>query len=313
MTFAYGAGGLTLVADRGLHGLPPAASAVADIRVFVDARPSWAPPNTPYYSSPSLQVTRASEGYVFAFADGASFWIDRAGETIWMTFATTIEDACTYLAGPVLSFAFRLRGEFSLHASAIVVGNRALAFAGSHAAGKSTTAAALGRRGYAVLTDDILRVTRCGSGWQAHAFGSVLRLWPDGETIVFGTSGRLERLSPYWDKRALAIGGNGVPAAPPSLPLAGIAFLAPDDSSRAVEIAPLSPADAMIRLAQNSSAAHLLDAAGRRREFAQIASIAAGLPCVEVTRPTTSASIDEWLVTLETWARTIAPVDGAPA
>jgi hypothetical protein len=315
MTFAYGAGGLTLVADRGLHGLPPAASSVADIRVHVDARPSWTPPNTSYYSSPSLEVTRATEGYAFTFVDGASFWIDRTGETIWMMFATTIEDACTYLAGPVLSFAFRLRGEFSLHASAIVAGNRAVAFAGSHAAGKSTTAAALGRRGYAVLTDDILRVTPYGSGWQAHSFGSVLRLWPDGETIVFGTSGRLGRLSPYWDKRALAIGADGVAAAPASLPLAGIAFLGTDERSHGIALAPLSPADALIRLAQNSSAAHLLDAAGRHREFTQIAAIAAAVPCVEVTRPadqTTSASIDEWLVTLEGWIRTLAAGDGAP-
>src|SRR6476620_7330289 len=144
MRFAYGAGGLTLVADRGLHGLPPATLDEPDIRVYVDTVPAWAPSNASFYTSPNvdangipaLHVVRALEGYTWTFADGARFWIDAAGTTIWMTFATTIEDACTYLAGPVLSFTLRLRGEFSLHASAVAFGDRAFAFAGPHAAGK---------------------------------------------------------------------------------------------------------------------------------------------------------------------------------
>jgi len=321
MTFAYGAGGLTLVADRGLYGLTPAPSDEPDIRLHVDTVPAWAPLNAPYYSSPNvdadgvpaLQVVRADDGYAWAFADGARFWVDHAGRTIWMTFATTLEDACTYLAGPVLSFTLRLRGEFSLHASAVAVGDRALAFAGPHAAGKSTIAAALGRSGYSVLTDDILRLTPNGRGWQAHSFGSVLRLWPDGETMVFGSSGRLERLTPLWEKRALAIGASGVPAAPPTLPLAGIAFLLADTSRASVAMAPLTPAEALIRLASNSSAGYLLDGPGRRHEFCQIASIAADVPCVDITRPIGSPSLDELLATLQGWVQSLTSTTGLRA
>ena len=319
MTYAYGAGGLTLVADRGLHGLPPVPPAGPAIRVHVGATPAWAVSAVPYYASPnvddrgvpSLQVARAPEGYAFAFVDGASFWIDLAGATIWMTFTTTIEDACTYLAGPVLSFAFRLRREFSLHASAVAVGDRAVAFAGPHGAGKSTTVAALGRRGFPVLTDDILRLTPSETGWDAHSFGGLLRLWPDGETIVFGTSGRLERLTPLWDKRALVIGPGGVPAAPPSLPLAGIAFLVPDEWGTTVAMRPLGAADALVRLAANSSAGYLLDADGRRSEFAQIASIAASVACVDIARPVSTTGIEEWLATVTDWIGTLAPTGEA--
>ena len=282
------------------------------------ACPRWAPSNAPYYSSPNvdaagiaaLQVVRADEGYAWTFADGARFWVDHAGTTIWMTFATTIEDACTYLAGPVLSFTFRLRGEFSLHASAVAFGDRAFAFAGPHAAGKSTIAAALGRSGCPVLTDDILRLTSSGRGWQAHSFGSLLRLWPDGETIVFGSSGTLERLTPLWEKRALAMGASGVPAAPPTLPLAGIAFLAADTACASVAVAPLTPAEALIRLAANSSAGYLLDGPGRRHEFRQIASIASAVPCVEVTRPTSSLSLDELLVAVQGWVHLLTSATG---
>jgi hypothetical protein len=321
MIYAYGAGGLTLVADRGLYGLPPVAPAAADIRVHVDARPSWAVSHapSPYYASPnvnergtpSLQVSRADAGYVFTFVDGASFWIDGDGSEIWMTFATTVEDACTYLAGPVLSFALRLRREFSLHASAVAFGDRAVAFAGAHGAGKSTTAAALGRRGHAVMTDDILRLTPIETGWQAHSFGNLLRLWPDAEPLVFGSAGTLERLTPFWDKRAVAIGAGGVPAAPASLPLAGIAFLSPDEFCTAAVIRPLPSAAALIRLAANSSAGYLLDGPGRRAEFDQIASIAATVPGVDVARPANAVGNAEWLEMLIDWASGL-PRAGVP-
>jgi hypothetical protein len=320
-TFVYGAGGLTLVADRRLHGLPLGVAGPADIRVYVDAPRSWAAARTPYYTSgsvdargcPTLRVTREREGYAFAFADGSSFWIDRGGDTIWMTFETTIEDACTYLAGPVLSFVFRLRQEFSLHASAVAIGGRAFAFAGPHAAGKSTTAGALGRRGYPVLTDDILRMTIGDDGWLAHSFGGIVRLWPGGEAMVFGTSGRLERITPCWDKGALPIGAGGVPAAAGSLPLAGIAFLVPVDDCHAITVTPLTPAEAMLRLVANSSAGYLLDSVGRRHEFGQAASIAACASCVEIARPEGAASIDDLLATIAAWTRTLASSGGALA
>ena len=125
MPFAYGAAGLTLVADRGLHGfpaLPSSSSADADLRVQVGRSPAWASlPGTPFYTSPYsdprgipvVQVTRTRAGFAFAYADGTRFWIDEDGTHIWMTSERTDEDACTYLAGPVLAFALRLRGEFS--------------------------------------------------------------------------------------------------------------------------------------------------------------------------------------------------------
>lgn len=322
MPFAYGAAGLTLVADRGLHGfpaLPSSSSADADLRVQVGRSPAWASlPGTPFYTSPYsdprgipvVQVTRTRAGFAFAYADGTRFWIDEDGTHIWMTSERTDEDACTYLAGPVLAFALRLRGEFSLHASAVVTAAGAVAIAGRHGAGKSTTAAALGMTGRPVLTDDILRVTRVEADWQAHPFGGILRLWPDGETMVFGRGDRLDPITPFWNKLALPIGDAGVPAAEHSLPLAGVAFLVPETTAQdAVVLSALSPAAAAVRLAENSSVAYLLDGPGRVREFHQVVSIAARVPCVEIARPAEAVSLDEVLSTLNEWMRTL----GSPA
>ncbi|HEY1506278.1 MAG TPA: hypothetical protein VGF92_18380 [Stellaceae bacterium] len=63
------------------------------------------------------------------------------------------------LLGPVLAIVCYLRGTLPLHASALRMGDRAFAIAGRSGAGKSTLAAALARRGYVFVTDDICACT----------------------------------------------------------------------------------------------------------------------------------------------------------
>ncbi len=55
--------------------------------------------------------------------------------------------------------ALRLQGKICLHSSVIAVGEYALAIIGAKGAGKSTTAAALAKRGYPILADDIAVLT----------------------------------------------------------------------------------------------------------------------------------------------------------
>ena len=226
--FGYGAAGLTLVANRELSGLAVTpVSTVPDIAIVVDARPAWsirvdrsvseAGAADPLSVS-NVRVDRSDDGLAFVYTDGCRFWIDRRGDTIWMTFDTTLEDACTYLVGPVLSSALRLRGDYSLHASAVRFARGAVAFAGPHGAGKSTLAAALGRAGHPVIADDVLRLTNHDGWWRAHPFGGILRLWPSGVKTVFGDQEMLESITPTWDKRALPIGASGVPGVSEALP-----------------------------------------------------------------------------------------------
>ena len=193
--FAYGAAGLTLAADVRLPHLPRSGATSPDLVVHTGRRPSWASkPMSVEYTSPyldvrglpTMQLLRSCEGFSFDYSDGCLFWIDACGSTIWTIYESTLEDACTYLVGPVLSFALRLRGDFALHASGIATPAGVVAFAGPHGVGKSTAAAALGRAGFPVVTDDILRITRSDPTWLAHPVGGILRLWPDGESSLFG-------------------------------------------------------------------------------------------------------------------------------
>ena len=85
----------------------------------------YASPTGDQHGQPTLQVGTLDGGNYFGFfyCDGARFAVDRGGREIWADWPDnyTLEDACTYLIGPVIAFALRLRGVISLHASAIAV------------------------------------------------------------------------------------------------------------------------------------------------------------------------------------------------
>jgi hypothetical protein len=322
VTYPYAVAGLTLVADVRLPHLSPSARTAPDLTVHVGRRPTWAPQassieyisaHTDAQGVPTLQLCRSEDGFSFAYADECRFWKDARAATIWTTYETTLEDACTYLVGPVLSFALRLRGDFSLHASAIATACGAVAFAGPHGAGKSTTAAALGRLGFPVLTDDVLRMTHAGDAWLAHPLGGILRLWPDGERILFGDDHRLDCITPTWHKRALPIGAAGVPAAHSAIPLAGVVFLMADAAATTITLTSMSQADAAVRLAANSSAAYLLDRRARAREFHQVAAIASRVPCALLTRPAEDVSLHETMSVARTWIASLGVDEVATA
>src|SRR4029077_52896 len=95
------------------------------------------------------------------------FAIDAGGKRIEVRWAdsTTLENARSYLLGPVLGFLLRLRGVTCLHASAVAVDDFAVAIAGPPGSGKCTTAAAFARRGHAVLSDDVVPLLERGDSF----------------------------------------------------------------------------------------------------------------------------------------------------
>lgn len=309
----YRAAGLTISADGRLHGLENARAAPPDLFVM-HGRPQWADSlrETHYISDnmidgvSALIVERGEQGYAFRYADGTEFWLDDAGTRVWMHVTTTLEDACTYLVGIVLSFAFRLRGDFSLHASAIQTDRGAVAMVGPHGAGKSTLAAAFGRGGMPVLTDDILRLTNSHGAWTAHPFGGVIRLWEEGESLVFGEAGRLRPLTPTWPKRGLPIGSHGVSLAVEARPLAGLVFLKPISDDATPRWRTLSAAETALGLIGNSSAAVLLNAGQRAAEFKQVGSMT-HLPAIEIERSEGRDSLRQLISLVEGWMQSLPP------
>lgn len=67
----------------------------------------------------------------------------------------SMNDVKVFLYASVFGALCHLRGELPLHAGAIMHHNKAYLFTGNTGSGKSTTVAALQKRGYSVLTDDL--------------------------------------------------------------------------------------------------------------------------------------------------------------
>src|SRR5512141_2465272 len=212
--------GLVVRSDRALDGLdaaPPGSRVDVDITLGGALPPSdrWHAATLHYLGPadagepPSVEVRRdPTLGYWFRYADGTEFVVDAAARAIRAAWAdaSSIEDTATYLLGPVLGFALRLRGVLALHASAVLINGRAVTLLGPSGAGKSTMAAAFAASGAPVLADDVVAVRIVDGVATAYPSYRLLRLWDESEQMLFGTVGRLPRLTPNWDKRALSLG-----------------------------------------------------------------------------------------------------------
>src|SRR6201997_3695947 len=85
----------------------------------------------------------------------------------------------TYFLGQVLSYCLLTRGIEPLHATAMVVGDQAVAFLGDSGAGKSTLAATFLQKGYTLLTDDVLALEFRGENVWARPGIARVKLNPD--------------------------------------------------------------------------------------------------------------------------------------
>jgi len=91
-----------------------------------------------------------------------------------------------FFFGGVLSFALLKLGIEQLHAAAIAVDGRAIGFVGDAGAGKSTVASAFVKRGYELLTDDLLVIRVKGEAIVASPGLPRLKLFADSAETLDG-------------------------------------------------------------------------------------------------------------------------------
>jgi hypothetical protein len=112
------------------------------------------------------------------------------------------------LAGQVSIYLLHLLGHLTLHASAVVTEQGAIAFLGPKGYGKSTMAAHFLRRGAALLTDDALPV-RVLDGVACGVPGlPSMRLWPDTVSCTLSLAEELPAVMEGLPKRVLALNGR---------------------------------------------------------------------------------------------------------
>ena len=157
-----------------------------------------------------------------------------------------------------------------LHASAVVVAGRAVAFMATNRSGKTALAAALMAGGAPLLTDDLLPIEPRRGGFDGRSGYPQMRMRPDG-LAHFVADGRtrdaaLPRLGKLWVP--VGPGGFGVfhsAAAPLGciyLPERAAAGAVPGE----IRFAPLSQRQAVIELLRGSFSPHIVEAVGLQPE-----------------------------------------------
>jgi len=300
--------GLHITANSAIPGLAPdEKSTTSDLEIHLNDGTGfpnlssreylYTSENVDRQGQPVLLVGRLSGGaYVLFYSDGARFAVDPQGREIVADWPAgySLEDAATYLVGPVLAFVLRLRGQICLHASGVAIEDRAIALVGSPGAGKSTTAAAFAKSGYAVLSDDVAALIEQGECFRMQPGYPRVNLWPDSVRVLFGSEDALPRITPTWDKRFLALDQNRFRFESRALPLGAIYVLhSRETGGSACRIGPISPPSAIMTLAANTYVNYLLDKDMRSKEFGVLGRLVNSVAVRSVEPPDAASRLDE--------------------
>jgi hypothetical protein len=254
-------------------------------------------PSQFYYTSPFLDeagtpslLIRHQPGshFLMQFSDGTEFLVDECAARIegqWND-PLTLADALVYLFGAVLSFVLLLRGVTCLHGSAVVVGPRAVVIAGDQEAGKSSTTAALARRGLPVLADDVAALDDRQASFRVAPGPPRLLLLPRTVKALWASPEDLPLLTPNWDKHYLSLTGPGLRYCREPVALGAVYLLGdrkPDLDAPTFH--DLSGSEGMIQLVANTYATRLQDREMRAREFELLTRLVRSVPVRRVHAP----------------------------
>jgi len=297
LNFDYSVFGLLVHSNLPLSGISPVGPLAGppDVELHLGTSPyaegeispdaeelTYVSPHSSETGEPALQVWLVSKGAFLhiVYSDGTQFWLDQKREALWAVWPDTLslENTASYLFGPVLGLLLRLRDVTCLHASAVAFGDRSVAFVGAAGAGKSTTAAAFGRQGYGVLSDDIVALMERGGTFHIMPAYPHLCLWPDSVKMLYGSSEALPRFIPEWDKRRLDLGEQGTRFESRPLPLGAIYIFGERGPDPAPSVEVVRQQDALLSLVASTYANTILGRELRAREFAVLGRLVEAVP-----------------------------------
>lgn len=295
MSFRYSLFGFTFISNLQIPGFPPNSSlGASSCALHLGLEPPLEISNhnrrLTYTSAfkdklgePALRIWSVDDLDLIelTYSDGHRFWFDQNAANVWASWPSSscLEEATSYLLGPVLGILLRHRGVICLHASAVRIDRQAVAFAGPPGAGKSTIAAALARRGYKVLADDITATAEIDGMFHALPAHPGLWLWPDSIERLYDNSDYRPQVTRIDDKTRLSR-KDGLEFELSSLPLGKIYILNCGQSYGSD-----SPQQAFLSLVANSYATNVLTPEMRRQEFVTLTKMVSQVPVRFVTSP----------------------------
>lgn len=142
-----------------------------------------------------------------------------------------------FLVGRVLPWASVLRGYEAFHASAVALGDRAVAFVGPTGWGKTSLALRLVADGAGFITDDVLAIEAYGDGLRVHPGASVASVRPAERAVI---------PSHTWERLGTVLGHSGktylaLPMVLAPMPLTIVYFLNGGDGPAVEPISRFDP------------------------------------------------------------------------
>lgn len=156
------------------YGVAPDVAA-RDVESALRVPTTGTPPRPP---SDFLYERRDDHNYVFSFQGISVFEVDDRGTHVRLA-CRDMPRPLPYLLQAVIPKILSLRGHLVIHASAVELGDSAVAFTGLSGAGKTTTARSLARHGGRILCEDklFLRVSPTGNVDTPIEAEAVMKAW----------------------------------------------------------------------------------------------------------------------------------------
>jgi hypothetical protein len=193
-----------------------------------------------------------------------------------------------YLLNRIMAILLRQRGILVLHASAVAVQNRAIAFVGASGRGKSTIAAAFVAQGYAALTDDYTAIAMQDGGCAVLPGVPLLRLSHASATVLGDEADGFPPCLPADQKCAYALAPQPWSAV---FRLTRVYLLT---EGHALTLEAVAPQTVFRELLMHSRVRPLrLTSAAKSRHFIQCMQLANAVPIHRLVRPSALARLPE--------------------
>lgn len=158
----------------------------------------------PIELKPQSEYECTPEHFYLNICDVAAYWVNpQLNQIIIESANATINYTIisTWLFGTVMAYLLQYHGYLVLHGSAVLINKQAVIFSGDSGAGKSTTAGALVKKGYPLLTDDVVVVKTLADGTMVLIPGPPkLKLWADALILLEHDSNGLQPVVNKRDK-----------------------------------------------------------------------------------------------------------------
>lgn len=224
-----------------------------------------------------------SEGY-------AEYTISADGSTIAVVHSKQAPflEVMRYITGVSLGAALRFRGVLCLHASAVLVNDSALIFAGPSHTGKSSLSAAFHRRGYCLISEDVVALDQRDDGVFVRPGYAGIRLYPDALDYLYGSDIVAEALPV---DRKLLYQLDAIPAA--ACPIQALYLLAPRNPDLSQpRMARINQTSALLALTGQLYLHHFAGQRWLARDFPRLGRLVQRVPVYVLERTDSLSDLD---------------------